>query len=393
MKVAIVHDWLTGMRGGERCLEAFLQLYPAADIFTLIHVSGATSALIDSRVRHTSILQRLPGVRRYYRMLLPLYPVAIRRFDFQGYDLVLSLSHAAAKNVTVPLGCRHICYCFSPMRYVWDQADAYFGRLKPLLWPIIEYLRRWDVSGSKRVDTFVAISRFVAARIRCYYRRSAVVAYPPVDTDWISPRTVDSGIGEAFLYAGALVPYKLPDVAVLACSQLGLPLWVVGSGPEEERLRRLAGPTIQFLGRLSDEELADRYRRCRALLFPGTEDFGMVPVECLAAGRPVIAHLSGGAAESLSGARPWVESEPSLGATGVFIDPTAKTRLAGLRDALKYFCDYEERFNMRSCTQQARKFSPLVFQAEWQRILAADPLKLGVDKGQKHDVEREAAVV
>ncbi|MFM1849081.1 MAG: hypothetical protein RL417_2555, partial [Pseudomonadota bacterium] len=162
MKVAIIHDWLTGLRGGERCLQAFLEMYPEADIFTLVHVPGSTAPEIDARVKETSFLQKLPGVRRYYRALLPLFPRAIRSFDLSGYDLVVSLSHAAAKNVQVPQGTLHLCYCFTPMRYIWDQVGVYFGRFTPLLWPIIRALRSWDRRGSKGVDHFIAISDFVA---------------------------------------------------------------------------------------------------------------------------------------------------------------------------------------------------------------------------------------
>lgn len=370
MKVALVHDWLTGMRGGERCLEAFLRIYPEADIFTLVHVPGATTAAIDARVRGVSFLQRLPGIRRYYRLCLPLFPRAARSFDFTGYDLVVSLSHAAAKNIVVPPGTLHVCYCFTPMRYVWDQVEVYFGKLTPLLWPLVRALRAWDRRGSAGVDHFVAISDFVAARIRFFYKRSSDVVYPPVETSWIAP-AAEGSRGEAFLYAGALVPYKRPDLVVRAFQELDAPLWVVGGGPEEERLRALAGPNVTFLGRVSDGELADYLRRCRALVFPGVEDFGILPVECLAAGRPVIGLYDGALRETLTGVKPWESSRIDSGApTGVFIPKNRGGDLSALVDAIRTFMAREEEFTVRACVEQARRFSPERFVAMWGAAVA-----------------------
>ena len=262
-RVALVHDWLTGMRGGERCLEAFLKLYPDADVLTLLHKPGSCSPMIEERVTQTSFLQRIPGISKYYRLFLPLYPMAIKSLDTRGYDFVISLSHAAAKNVKIHSDTVHVSYCFTPMRYAWDQVQSYFGKITPLLWPILMALRKWDKRRSTSVDHFVSISRFVSARIRCFYGRASTVIYPPVDTDWI-PTTSAESPGEAFLYAGALVPYKRPDLAVRACTELGLPLWVAGTGSEEERLRKIAGPSVKFLGRVSDEELASLYEIGRA---------------------------------------------------------------------------------------------------------------------------------
>lgn len=370
MKVALVHDWLTGMRGGERCLEAFLSIYPEADIFTLLHIPGATSGAIDARVKCTSFLQRLPRIERYYRALLPLFPRAIRSFDLSGYDLVVSLSHAAAKNVVVPEGTLHLCYCFTPMRYIWDQVEVYFGKLTPLLWPIIRSLRSWDRRGSKGVDRFIAISDFVAARIRFFYKRTADVVYPPVDTRWITP-AAEGSRGEAFLYAGALVPYKRPDLVVRAFREIDAPLWVVGGGPEERKLRALAGPNVTFFGRVSDAELADYMRRCRALIFPGIEDFGIVPVECLAAGRPVIGLYDGALRETVTGMKPWdrswVDGTPS---TGVFIPRSKAGDVAALIESVKTFIAREGDFSVRACVEQARTFSAERFFDAWQRIVA-----------------------
>ena len=364
MKVALVHDWLTGMRGGERCLEAFLQIYPQADIFTLLHIPGTTSAAIDARVKSVSFLGRLPRVKHYYRALLPLFPFAAKQFDLRGYDLVISLSHAAAKNVVVAPGTRHLVYCFTPMRYIWDQAASYLGMLTPIFWPMILWLRRWDFKGSAAPDRFIAISRFVAARIRKFYRRRADVVYPPVNTNWIKPISIFTP-GEAFLCAGALVPYKKVELAIRACNQLQQKLWIVGGGPEEPKLRRIAGPTVEFLGRLSDEELADRYRRCRALIFPGCEDFGMVPIECLAAGRPIIGLHAGALRETLRCVRPWQSQLAVADASGVFIQHTAGDPVQALVAGMGYFIAHENQFSPQACVRQAARFSPEAFFQAW----------------------------
>lgn len=373
MKVALVHDWLTGLRGGERCLQAFLHLYPQADIFTLLHVPGSTDKLIDARVKETSLIQRLPFARKLYRLCLPLYPYAVRQFNFTGYDLVISLSHAAAKNITVPRGTLHVCYCFTPMRYVWDQARFYFGGATPLLWPLIKTLRAWDVRGSEGVDAFVAISDFVAARIRCFYGRDATVIYPPVETSWIEPASPGSA-GEAFLCAGALVPYKRLDRVVHAFNLLGEKLWIVGRGPEEKRLRAMARSNIEFFGHVPDQELANFYRRCRALIFPGVEDFGLVPLECMAAGRPVIGLYDGALRETVSGVKPWNVSglEPAK-ASGVFIKKSlsgAAAELDSLLTSIYYFMRHEQEFQVDSCVRQAQAFSPQRFFEAWDGFLA-----------------------
>ena len=375
MRVAIVHDWLTGLRGGERCLIAFLKLYPDADIFTLLHVPGTVSPEVDDRVKGTSFLQKIPGIARYYRLLLPLYPLAIKRFKFENYDLVISLSHAAAKNIRVPSGVRHVCYCFTPMRYIWDEARSYFGPMTPILSPLIEYLRRWDRKGSEQVEKFVAISRFVSARVRKFYGRRAAIIYPPVDTQWIGPRT-EGQVGEAFLYAGALVPYKRADLAIEAFNRLGQPLWVVGSGPQEKKLRAMAKGNITFLGRLSDEQLAQRYRRCRALVFPGCEDFGIIPVECMAAGRPVIGLFDGALRETLPAIRHWQVDNTGQSSSldirrscGVFIDKRGD-RLEAIVSSVNFFLRHEDRFSAAACVEQARQFGRERFFSAWNSIMA-----------------------
>ena len=244
-RVVLVHDWLTGMRGGEKVLEVLCEMYPSADLLTLVHVPDSVSPAIERLHPRTSFLQHLPGIARYYRYCLPLFPLAIEQFDLDAYDLVISTSHCAAKAVVKTGRARHLCYCFTPMRYAWDQFDAYFGagRVGPyasrFLRPVLGALARWDAATAGRVDRYVAISQHVASRIRRYYNRDASVIYPPVDTTFYSP---DGTEPEPYLLmVSALVPYKRIDLAIDASRLAGLPLRIVGSGPERERLMTLAG--------------------------------------------------------------------------------------------------------------------------------------------------------
>ena len=300
-RVALVHDWLTGMRGGERCLEVLCELFPGAPLFTLLHVPGTVSPIIENRRIVTSFVQRLPGATTRYRHYLPLFPLAISRFDLSSYDLVVSMSHCVAKGARAAAGALHLCYCFSPMRYVWDLYDDYFGRGGPAMRlampPIAAALRHWD-RRTAGVSHFVAISKHIADRIRRAYNRPSDVMYPPVD---VQRYEIADGGDDHYLVVNALVPYKRVDLAVAAATRLGRRLLVVGTGPEEARLRALAGPTVSFLGWRSDAEVARLYARCRALLFPAVEDFGIVPLEAAAAGRPTIALGAGGALETMVG--------------------------------------------------------------------------------------------
>ncbi len=376
MKVALVHDWLTGMRGGERCLEAFLCIYPEADIFTLIHIPGATSPQIDSRVKATSFLNRVPGIHRLYKAFLPLYPLAARSLDLSGYDLIISLSHAAAKNIRVPEGARHVSYCFTPMRYIWDQAASYLpGISYYLALPLIGYLRAWDVAGARSVDHFVSISSFIGARVRRFYGRSSVVIPPPVrmegevvDTLTQEERELFAQSSEPFfLCAGALVPYKKIDVAVEAFTKLGLNLWIVGGGSEQDALKARAGSNVRFFGRVSEAFLWECYRRCRALVFPGIEDFGIVPVECLASGRPVIGVEAGGLRESIVGYRPWQHTAlvPEKH-SGVFIPKERYGDAEALGEAVRAFCLVEEAFDPATLRSRASEFSYASFFSAWE---------------------------
>ena len=302
-RIALVHDWLTGLRGGEKCLEVLCRAFPDATVHTLIHKPGSVGPTIGGMTIRSSPLQRLPGITRHYRKLLPLMPLAARSWDVRGADLVVSLSHCVAKSVRPPAGVPHVCYCFTPMRYAWDGRSAYLESWadKPIRRAaaglLLDRLRRWDRATADRVSHFVAISETVRGRIsRCYGRESHVIE-PPVDTGYYSPAPIKRD--GPFLCVSALVPYKRIDSAVRVCSARGWPLVVIGAGPDRARLERLAGPSVTFLGWQSDEVIRDHYRSCRALLFPGEEDIGIVPAEAMACGAPVIALGRGGAAETV----------------------------------------------------------------------------------------------
>jgi glycosyltransferase involved in cell wall biosynthesis len=360
--VALVHDWLTGMRGGERCLEVFCELLPDADLFTLLHVPGSVSPVIERRRIVTSFIQRLPSARTRYRHYLPLFPAAVAQFDLAPYDLVVSLSHCVAKAARARAGARHVSYCFTPMRYVWDLYDHYVGvgpLTRMVLPPVAAALRRWDRGTSRRVDRFVAISRFVADRIARCYARKAQVIYPPVDVQRfeIAPDGDDF-----YLVVSALVPYKRVDLAVQTAMQLGRRLVIVGTGPEEHRLRAMAGPGVEFLGWRSDEEVAVLYARCRALVFPGVEDFGITPLEAMAAGRPVIALAAGGALETVI--PPGADDMPP---TGVFFEQQSTEALAA---AIRAFEAEPDRFDAKALRAHAERFDRPIFKRRVADLLA-----------------------
>ncbi len=302
MKVALVHDWLTGMRGGERVLERIARMFPDAPIHTLLWNPGSVSAEIESHPIRTSFLQRVPGAATRYRWLLPLFPRAIESFDFSGYDAVISTSHAVAKGAKPRAGAFHLSYIFTPMRYVWDLEDTYFppGRFP---WPLSAWVRRtcadlraWDRRTADRAHVLLADSKHVAERIRRHWNRDAQVVTPPVDVDRFA---AGAGRRERYLLAGAFAPYKRGDLAIAACARLGRPLTVAGSGQERDRLARLAPAGTEFLGWVPEEKMPGVYASARALLFPGEEDFGIMPVEAMASGTPVIAYGRGGALETV----------------------------------------------------------------------------------------------
>ena len=349
MKVAIVHDWLTGMRGGERCLEVLCEIFPEADLFTLIHYRGAVSPIIENRRITTSFVQSLPGASRWYRNYLPLFPLAIERFDLRPYDLVISSSHCVAKGVRTAPHQLHLCYCYTPMRYAWDMFHEYrdkerlSGLTRLVMAPIMNYLRIWDYASSARVDYFVANSTAVARRIRKYYRRDCTIIPPPVESTYFTPNGVKRF--EYYLYVSRLVRYKRADLAVEAFNRLGLPLLVVGEGPEKQRLERIAAPNVKFVGRKSEEALRELYRGCRALIFPQEEDFGIVPLEAQACGRPVIAYGVGGALDTVV-----------PGATGVFFTEQSAESLVS---AVRRFrdCDFDSsRIRGHACAFDTEAF-------------------------------------
>ncbi len=295
MRVAVVHDWLNGMRGGEKVLEDLLEVFPGSTIHTLFHERGKVSPFIESHRIVTSWLNHIPGVYRHYRNLLPLFPAAIESWDLGGFDLVISSSHAVAKGVRTG-GAPHVCYCHTPMRYVWDAQDDYrFGAVHRIaLSAVRPRLRQWDCEAASRVHHFIANSRFVRERIRRFYGRDAAVIHPPVDTEFFTPANRAS---EFYLAAGALVPYKRFDLIVKAFNALDRRLVVAGGGPEMERLRKLARGNVQVLGWVTSKELRRLYRTAKGLVSAAREDFGIVIVEAQACGCPVIAFGAGGAPE------------------------------------------------------------------------------------------------
>lgn len=348
-RVVLVHDWLTGMRGGEKCLEPLCRRWPDATLFTLFHVPGSVSAPIEQLRIRTSFLDRFPGIGRYYRALLPLMPFAVRSLRLPRADLVVSLSHCVAKAVHVPSGTPHVCYCFTPMRYIWHMRQAYLGRTSLArhlpLEALLAVLRWWDRHTARQVTHFVAISETVRDRIAECYGRDSIVIYPPVDTDFYCPARVKRD--DYYLVVSALVPYKRIDLAIAACNRLGRHLLIIGRGPEAARLRALAGPTVQFAGWQPDEVVRDHLRRCRAVLFPGEEDFGIVPVEAMACGTPVIAFGRGGATETVapaSGPR-----EP----TGLFFPEQTAEAVA---EAISRFELQAGAFSPQACRRQALRF-------------------------------------
>ncbi|MFN3523118.1 MAG: glycosyltransferase [Phenylobacterium sp.] len=356
MRVAIIHYWLVGMRGGERVLERLLSLYPQADIFTHVYDPSSVSDVIRRHKVVTSFIQDLPFATRLYQRYLPLMPRALESFDLTGYDLVISSESGPAKGVIPPPTSKHVCYCHSPMRYLWDhhaQYGASAGALAKLgMGLFFNGLRIWDVTSSARVDAFAANSNFVRQRIEKYYRREAEVIHPPVDVSLFKPR---EDVEDRYLWVGQLTSYKRPDLAVDAFNRLKLPLLVVGAGEMEADLRRKAGPNITFVQRMGFDDLRAAYARARALVFTPEEDFGIVPVEAIASGRPVLAYGRGGALDTVS-----------EGVSGLFFqEPTVDSLIEGVERLEQWLPEFDQEASRAT----AARFAPEHFDRAFQDLV------------------------
>ncbi|MFO7980169.1 MAG: glycosyltransferase [Candidatus Aminicenantes bacterium] len=343
-KVALVHDWLTGRRGGEKVLEVLSEIYPKAPIFTLFHFPGSQVKEIEEKRIVTSFIQKMPFLKNKYRFYLPLYPVGAELFDLQGYDMIVSSSHCIAKGVIPRPDALHISYIHSPMRYAWNQYFSYFSRQRlnvfsrMLIPPIIHWLRIWDESSSRRVDHFIANSKTVSGRIHKYYRRESDVVHPPVDVKFFRPGEQSKNY---YLIVSALVPYKRIDLAVEAFNRTGETLNVVGTGPDYKRLKKQAKNNIKFLGQVSPQELLKIYQGANALIMPGEEDFGINSLESQACGIPVIAYGRGGATETVVS-----------GLTGLFFKKLNVENLLSVLDKFKKLP-----FNKTEIRKNALKYS------------------------------------
>ena len=356
-RVALVHDWLTGVRGGERVLARLARRFPDAPVYTLFAAPEVVDQVVPGHRVVTSWLQRVPGIFERYRSMLPLFPSAIESLRIQPCDLVISTSHCVAKSAVAPEGAFHLCYCFTPMRYVWSVRDDYFHARQweaVVARPLLEMLKRWDKKTADRPDRYVAISRHIAERIKTSYGTEADVVYPPVDTEFYTPDP-DAESADRCLVVSALVPYKRVDLAVEAFNRSEQPLDIIGTGSEERKLRAKAGPSIQFHGWLCDEEVRAAYRRCRALVFPGEEDFGLVPLEAQACGRPVVAYGKGGILETVR-----------EGKTGILYRSRSPH---GLATAVKKAA--ETSWNAGTIRRWAERFGAARFDREFESVISS----------------------
>ncbi len=361
MRVALVHDWLNQRGGAEAVLETLVETFPDAPIYTSIYARDRMPARYRNWRIHTTWLDALPFIHRYHQFYLPLYPLAFDGLNLSEYDVVLSNKSGFCHGVITGPSTVHLCYCLTPTRYVWAY-EEYIAReglpspARRLLRPLIALLRVWDRAAADRVDAFIAISGEVARRIRKFYRRPSLILHPPVEVERFQP---SSGDGDYFLIVSRLVPYKRIDLAIEAFNRLRLPLVIVGDGRDRRRLERIAGPTITFLGRVSADRLPDLYAGCRAFIFPGVEDFGIAPVEAMAAGRPVIAFAAGGALDTV------IE-----GVTGVFFrEPTPESLAEAVRrfEAMRFdplaIRRYAERFDKRAFQEKIKKIAEHAWEA------------------------------
>jgi glycosyltransferase involved in cell wall biosynthesis len=356
MKIALIHYWLVTMRGGEKVLEELCRLYPQADIFTHVVVPEKVSDVIKAHKITTSFISRLPGAARHYQKYLPLMPLALVQLDLRNYDLVISSESGPAKGVVTGENTLHLCYCHSPMRYIWNMYHDYRkgagGFTRTMMAPTFNYLRQWDYVSAARVDHFLANSTTVQRRIAKAYRRKSDVIHPPVAVESFSPTGI---IGDYYLYCGQFVPYKRADIAVQAFNRLGKKLVMVGEGSEAARLKKMALPNIHFAGPQSAEALRDLYAACRALVFPGEEDFGIVPVEAMASGRPVIAYDKGGIRDTVRD-----------GSSGILYPGQS---VEGLLSAIARFEKEESRFVPAAIAAEAARFSANRFREEMEKLV------------------------
>lgn len=351
MRVALVHDWLNQLGGAENVLETLVEMFPSAPVYTSMYARHLMPGRYRAWDIRTTFMQQLPGIFTHHQLYLPLYPLAFGRLRLEGYDLILSNKSGFCHGVPAGEGTTHICYCLTPTRFLW-QYDLYRAReaigagLSLALRPLIAALRRWDYAAAQRVHHFVAISTEIQERIRRFYGRESTLIYPPVDVERF--RSVTAAAGDYFLAGGRLIPYKRTDLAVRACTTLGLKLLVFGDGRDRPALEKMAGPTVTFLGRVSDEKLAQLYAGARAFIFPGLEDFGIAPVEAQAAGRPVIALRGGGALDTVI-----------PGQTGEFF---AEASVEALQEVLARFDPAA--YDPAACRANAERFSRARFKQE-----------------------------
>ena len=356
MRVALVHDYLNQYGGGEKVLEVFAEIFPDAPIYTLIYDNKITDKILPGREIRASFLQKIPFIKSHHRFFPPLMPLAVEKLDLSDYDMVISDSAAFSKGVITKPGALHICYCHTPTRYAWDDSHKYVKEFSmPSLAKIfvpffMNYLRLWDREATYRVDKFICNSNFVAQRIKKYYRQKAEVIYPPVDGDFFTPvdpakSPLATNEASYYLMVGRLLVYKRFDIAIEAFNKLELPLKIIGTGPEMKKIKRMANWNIEFLGEMRGEKLKEYYQNCQALIFPQEEDFGIVALEAMACGRPVIAYRGGGALESVK-----------EGETGVFFNEQTANSLA---EAVKKFDP--SKFNPKLIRQHALKFDKQIF--------------------------------
>lgn len=391
LRVAIVHYWFVNRGGGERVVECLAEVFPQADLYAVIADRSVMAPILRGRKLHTSFLQNLPWAKRFNRHLLFLHPLALEQFDLSDYDLVISSESAPTKGVLTSSKTCHICYCHSPMRYIWDMYPEYRRAMAPLVRSVFtlaaHYMRMWDYASAGRVDYFVANSSFTASRLWKTYRRESTIIHPPV---CIPDVEALDGAGEYYLALGRLVDYKRVDLAVEACTKMGRPLRVVGDGPQYRGLKRIAGPTVQFLGRLSDQEVHEQLSHCRALLFPAEEDFGIVPVEAQSFGRPVIAYAAGGALETVRGI---MQHGSRVGnPTGVFFLEQTSSSLA---NAISFFESQEQQFAPSKIRSHSLQFDAAHFNSRMAEfaLFAINEFRETPHLGSKHPLALDEETV